>query len=880
MSELRWPVLARPALVEAVAGRLRGPAGAGVVVSGEPGIGKTTLLGQALAGSPPALSVRGSALLADVPYGALHAHLTDLDDDAPESPLAVSRALGRLLRAAPGGGRPVVLVDNSALVDPLSAHVLAGLAESGAAVLAVTAVDLVDMPAAFGELWRDDVLAAVPVPPLTGQESAELVTGHLDGPVAAATLRHLADLSEGNPLLLRYLVEDALGSGGLARTEGVWALTGGHRPADGRLAQLIGTRLGRWSAAEREGLELVALTDRLPLRVLLSLVDVAAFERLERSGVVVVDSEPEPSARIANRLVADVVRRGVPFTRRRALREQVLAAGADLTGGSSRQLLSYALWTLDSGAQLDPAVAVRAARAAGALFDPELALRLAGAVTGEAHAGEAAAVRAQSLRRMGLAGHAAQVAAAALESEREPATRALLAAEAAASLVWVAGGADRGLALLADVRAGLPAGPAAALSGAELALRHARGDAGELVEPLTALHAAGPPRRSSAGVSPTELLRARDVGAWLVASALLADVLVAIGRHRDAEPVLAAAAAVLPDPAIDAEQRTGAALALARALAGLGRVDDAVALLSTAPVGAGPEALVLGGAVEAVQGLLLARAGRTGPAQAHLLSALGQARRRDPLVSTGAALAGLALCAARAGDGATARAHLAEHGAERYAPHAAAVTARACLLEASALVGDGGTAELVALGSAELASGRLADGVQVLWSAARLGSAEAVELVAATPLPQPGPLAAAVTDHAAGLATGDPAALLRAAEALLALGWPGPAADAAGAVTGLPGAGRERVRAAQRVLTAVRRATSGGRGPGRAAPAGDLTPREQDVASRAAARLSNAEIARELHLSVRTVESYLQSAFGKLGVSSRTELRDVLAAAS
>jgi hypothetical protein len=212
VSEHRWPLLARPALVEAVGSRLRRASGAGVVVSGEPGIGKTTLLGQALGGSPPALSVRGSALVADVPYGALHAHLTDLDGTAPEGPLAVSRVLGRTLRSSSSGGRPVVLVDNSALVDQLSAHVLAGLAESGAAVLAVTSVDLVDMPAPFAELWRDDVLSAVPVPPLTEQEAGELVSGHLRGPVAAATLRHLADLSEGNPLLLRYLVEDALGS--------------------------------------------------------------------------------------------------------------------------------------------------------------------------------------------------------------------------------------------------------------------------------------------------------------------------------------------------------------------------------------------------------------------------------------------------------------------------------------------------------------------------------------------------------------------------------------------------------------------------------------------------------------------------------------------
>ena len=49
------------------------------------------------------------------------------------------------------------------------------------------------------------------------------------------------------------------------------------------------------------------------------------------------------------------------------------------------------------------------------------------------------------------------------------------------------------------------------------------------------------------------------------------------------------------------------------------------------------------------------------------------------------------------------------------------------------------------------------------------------------------------------------------------------------------------------------------------------------MASLAARRLSNQEIADRLHLSVRTVESYLQSAFGKLGINSRADLPELLA---
>ena len=50
-----------------------------------------------------------------------------------------------------------------------------------------------------------------------------------------------------------------------------------------------------------------------------------------------------------------------------------------------------------------------------------------------------------------------------------------------------------------------------------------------------------------------------------------------------------------------------------------------------------------------------------------------------------------------------------------------------------------------------------------------------------------------------------------------------------------------------------------------------LTEREITVLKMAARGMSNNDIAQELHLSVRTIESHLGSIFNKLGVGSRTE---------
>jgi DNA-binding CsgD family transcriptional regulator len=55
-----------------------------------------------------------------------------------------------------------------------------------------------------------------------------------------------------------------------------------------------------------------------------------------------------------------------------------------------------------------------------------------------------------------------------------------------------------------------------------------------------------------------------------------------------------------------------------------------------------------------------------------------------------------------------------------------------------------------------------------------------------------------------------------------------------------------------------------------------LTPSERRVAMMAASGLGNREIAQDLFVSVKTVETHLGSAYRKLDISSRKELPDVL----
>ena len=57
-------------------------------------------------------------------------------------------------------------------------------------------------------------------------------------------------------------------------------------------------------------------------------------------------------------------------------------------------------------------------------------------------------------------------------------------------------------------------------------------------------------------------------------------------------------------------------------------------------------------------------------------------------------------------------------------------------------------------------------------------------------------------------------------------------------------------------------------------PAGlSLTERERDVATLVARGMTNRQVAAELYVSSKAVEYHLRNIFGKLGVSSRSELR-------
>lgn len=189
-------------------------------------------------------------------------------------------------------------------------------------------------------------------------------------------------------------------------------------------------------------------------------------------------------------------------------------------------------------------------------------------------------------------------------------------------------------------------------------------------------------------------------------------------------------------------------------------------------------------------------------------------------------------------------------------------------------------------GLAALECQMLPDAVESLTDADRISAARgwaerAAELAERLAMP----FARAVERHAAGIVEGDPEALRAAAEGYMEVEAGALAARAFERLARVS-SGDERMAAlteaarrytelpapalAERVRGDLRR--SGSTGKRAAQRVGELTAREREIVALVRRGLTSREVAEQLHLSVRTVDSHLARIYAKLGVSGRREL--------
>jgi AAA ATPase domain len=346
-----------------------------VLLAGPPGVGKTRLARAALSARGRRERLRwlaASASARPIPLGAFVPVLGPPPVDAAAGlPGILAHAYSSLCAQQ----RLILSVDDAHLLDDVSATLLHQLAAERAVSLIITLRSGAPAPAAVTALWKDELVTRIDVETLSATKTGAILEAVLEGTVAGETARRLHQATRGNLLWLRHLVAGERAAGRLALRDGLWAWTGEPEltPA---LADLVDTHIGPLRNGVRPVVEVLALSQPLPLTVLESLTDPSSVDHAVDRGLIHIRDRPDGAeARLAHPLYGEVVRATIGHRRARRRRGQIATALA-ATDDSPDQLLRRAVLSLDSDLVPDTGLLTAAAHHASRRADAVLATRL------------------------------------------------------------------------------------------------------------------------------------------------------------------------------------------------------------------------------------------------------------------------------------------------------------------------------------------------------------------------------------------------------------------------------------------------------------------------------------------------------------------------
>jgi DNA-binding CsgD family transcriptional regulator len=868
-----WPLVGRDATCTAIVSALGEEPVRSVIIAGAAGVGRTRLAREAVAvatrdGRPVRWAV-GTAAAARVPLGAL-AHLIPAVDVASDPLALLQRATAAVVGEAPGPP-PVLAVDDVHLLDPLSITLLHQLAAGGAVPMVLTVRTDGGTPDPMAQLWKDGTATRLELQPLGRADTERLVTGVLRGELGIRTAERLWQLTQGNPLFLREVLEEGERSGRLRRARGLWRWDGPMIPSQ-RLVEIVLDHIGELDVAEWRALEVLATAEPLAVHQLVALSSAEAVAALERRGVVSDDvAGGHGLVRATHPVYTAVVRSRVSEATKRLVRDQ-LTSGEDDVARSPEKLLQRCLAMLDCDPPMgDAGLLIEGAWRAMSVPNVALAERLAGAAVEVGGGIEAYLALVEATRWSGEPGRSESLAAEAVRFVATDLHRARLATNRVLTLSCALGRPQEAADVLREAVATIRSDEGRSLLSAAGSMLAVLGGDPQAERTATATLAAAPPG------SPARPLAAA-VAAWSLAHAGQTERALVAAREGWA-------AARVTSPAVE-PLLTRAVLALAEALAlflagRLKELDRRTAAWLERSL-KGPE--WAGDALAALhRGWVALTRGRPGQGVRWLEEALSGLERHDPAGMRGWCCSLLAIACALSGDAGRAREVLeAAISSPRgllpvFAPIAG--LAQAHLAAAEGRTADAGT---LVLDAAAQAAEQGQAGIQalLLHRAVRFGrAAEVADRLRELAVRLDAPLVVDLAAYARGVADGDGKGLEEVSRRLERAGALMFAADCATAAA----VAHQRTGARRPAAEWTTRAHTLARACGLPQPAGvdslpvtALTSREEEVARLAAQSLSNQVIAHRLFLSVRTVEAHLSHVYTKLGVTGRAELATFL----
>lgn len=864
---LTWPLTGRSKELGLIAAALSDAGTSGIVICGVSGVGKSRIAREALdAAASRGGDVRwvvGTSSARGLPLGALASWAGLAGSDSLQLVRGVIEAL---TDAAPG--TPVVVgVDDAHLLDDLSIFVLHQIVLRGAAKLVVTVRESEPIPVGVEELWKVGQFDRLDLQPLSPDGTAALLAATLAGSVDPHAAGRMWQLTRGNALYLRHIVEREVADGRLESRYGQWQWVG-DPVMPHSLVELVEARIGALPAPVGAVIDTLAVGEPLELAALERITDPEAVEEADSRGLIGLEHvDSRIDVRVAHPLYAEVRRRTAAPTRLRRLRGLVAAelAAAD-DRDDVRVMVRRAALALDSDTAPDADLLVGAAHGAVFLADLPLADRLADAALRAGAGAEAQFVRAHALSWLSRGEEAEAVLAGVAVAGLSETDHARFTYLRASNMLWALADPVRAEEIM-DGAAHLTAGAARscidavrtvywfAVDRPDAATRAAQhlvlDDLPAIVgtETAWALSAI----RAEAGCT-ADAVATAEVGYTVADRCFEAphmrfniadahvDALLLAGRVDEALDVaerVRAQAADLPGAA----QWLGAAIA-GRAALGAGRLDTACALLEQAAgaLAASGHAIGWGYRYRVPRATALAMRGATEEAAA-ALAVLDGLRRPFRLLDFERSLA---------------RAWVA-------AGQGAVSEAIDILVSAARTAAD---------------NGRFAAEVMCLQTATQFGDRTGGPRLRELETIVEGPRAGLAARFATAMRDGDPAELTAVSEAFEAMGDGLAAVDAAAHAARVY---RGRDLRGSALSCASRAEALAQRCGGADTPALrearmplPLTDREREVVVLIGQGLSNRDMAARLSVSVRTVEGHIYKAMLRTGTTSREELAALL----
>lgn len=844
--------------------------GTGALVVGDEGVGKSRLLDEVsrrLDGAGvtaiPITATPGSALL---PLGSL-AQLMPVGSAATGLPILP--VLRQSIADRSDGRRPVLVVDDVHHLDDASAVLVNQLVTNGDVGLVASQTAGTIAPQPVARLWQDGVVERVDLAPLGRDHVAEVAEAIAGSPLDAMSLELLWVTTEGNALFVREVLMAARESGNLRVENGVAQIRSVPATAP-RLVDFVRHRIGDLDDAAAEALLLVAVGEPLGPGELPERVPPELLARLDASGLI---STTQDWRRVVIRLVhplfGEVLRAGAsPLQLQQVHRD--LAAAVRARGARRRyDHLRLAHWSVAGQVPVDRDLLLEAARTARFSQDMDLARDLAESAWQTLQDFETGELLADIYYELG------DTAATAALRPRWAATattddeRVRVEINAAITHFWKRGDEPASAAALDRAEALAPSEWREEAVAVRSLLLAAQGRAAESVALAEPLADRGPDR------------------VLIQAAMALTHAYRTLGRFEDAVAVCDRALAAYAELGEQIALITMRVLGVGRtvALAETGRLADAEDEASRSMQLCRTEGEIGGiGLAALVHGWVQFTQGRLRSATRAMRLAESSFVQTGHVGMQQWAQIALALATATTGDGAAAQGWLdrieeaGSHPADLFG--GALVRARAWTAMSQ---GDPERARLLLDRGAEARSaiGDVMGEVGCLYDLARLGgAAECEERMRAAAARCQGTLGEAMANHVTGMATGQAALLGEAADELADIGallWAAEAAYAAADAARREGDPRMAAHWS-RVATEWRGACETAATPGLVADLAPvpLTRREREVAILAAGGLPAREIGERLYVSRRTVESHLARIYGKLGISSRSELAALL----